>query len=60
VFNKASDDDSIYRISYLPKSYTDLYAELNNLYPNNDQTAVCLVCGQVSLLLCIQFAVVYS
>jgi len=48
VFDKASDDDSIYRISYLPKSYTDLYAELNNLYPNNDQTAVCLVCGQVS------------
>lgn len=35
------------RISCLPKSYTDLYATLSELYPDCEQTSVCLVCGQV-------------
>ena len=37
------------RILSLPKSYTDLYAELNEMCPDIEQTALCLVCGQVSL-----------
>ena len=36
------------RILHLPKSYTDLYATLSEIYPDSEQTAVCLVCGQVS------------
>lgn len=35
------------RISMVPTSYTDLYAELSQLLPDGEQTAVCLVCGQV-------------
>jgi len=37
------------RILYLPKSYTDLYAQLSEMCPDSEQTALCLVCGQVSL-----------
>jgi hypothetical protein len=37
------------RIRALPISYTDLYAELGALSPNSESTAVCLVCGEVSL-----------
>ena len=40
-------DDMSSRILYLPKSYTDLYAELSEMYPDSEQTALCLVCGQV-------------
>lgn len=36
------------RISMLPTSYTDLYAELGALCPDSEQTAICLVCGMVS------------
>jgi len=35
------------RIRMLPKSYTDLYAELGALCPDSEQTAICLVCGMV-------------
>ena len=35
------------RISMVPTSYTDLYAELSQLLPESEQTAVCLVCGEV-------------
>jgi len=35
------------RISMMPTSYTDLYAELSHLLPDSEQTAVCLVCGEV-------------
>jgi hypothetical protein len=35
------------RISNLPVSYTDLYAQLGVLIPESDQTAVCLICGTV-------------
>jgi hypothetical protein len=35
------------RISMLPTSYTDLYAELGNLCPDSEQIALCLICGEV-------------
>lgn len=35
------------RIQVVPTSYTDLYAELGHLLPDCEQTAVCLVCGEV-------------
>jgi len=35
------------RVSVVPTSYTDLYAELSQLLPDSEQTAVCLVCGEV-------------
>ena len=35
------------RITCLPKSYTDLYAQLSTLRPDNDQIALCLICGSV-------------
>lgn len=35
------------RILMLPTSYTDLYAELSQLLPESEQTAVCLICGEV-------------
>jgi len=35
------------RIRVLPTSYTDLYAELGALCPDSEQTALCLVCGEV-------------
>ena len=35
------------RVSMMPTSYTDLYAELSQLLPDSEQTAVCLVCGEV-------------
>lgn len=35
------------RIFRLPKSYTDLYATLTQMCPDNEQTALCLVCGRV-------------
>jgi hypothetical protein len=35
------------RIFHLPKSYTDLYAKLSEMCPDNEQTALCLVCGRV-------------
>ena len=35
------------RIQVLPTSYTDLYAELSIVYPDSEQTALCLVCGEI-------------
>ncbi|KAL3941667.1 MAG: hypothetical protein SGBAC_004008 [Bacillariaceae sp.] len=35
------------RIAMIPTSYTDLYAELGRLLPDSEQTAVCLICGEV-------------
>eukprot|EP00934_Nitzschia_sp_Nitz4_P008391 Nitzschia sp. Nitz4//scaffold194_size40385//22916//30332//NITZ4_007530-RA/size40385-processed-gene-0.16-mRNA-1//-1//CDS//3329540334//8381//frame0 len=35
------------RLEMIPTSYTDLYAELGQLLPDSEQTAVCLVCGEV-------------
>ena len=35
------------RVPMMPTSYTDLYAELSQLLPDSEQTAVCLVCGEV-------------
>lgn len=35
------------RIHMLPTSYTDLYAELGILCPDSEQTALCLICGEV-------------
>jgi hypothetical protein len=35
------------RIHLLPTSYTDLYAELGVLCPDSEQTALCLICGEV-------------
>ena len=44
----SSNDGQRPRIQILPTSYTDLYAELGALCPDSEQTALCLVCGQVS------------
>ena len=44
---KPNDNDTPPRILYLPKVYTDLYAQLNTMSPNNEKTALCLVCGEV-------------
>ena len=41
------DPDSLCRISCLPRSYTDLYAELVSLCPDCEQIALCLICGEV-------------
>ena len=46
--HRANNNDSPSRIHYLPKSYTDLYAELSEMRPDIEQIALCLVCGQVS------------
>jgi hypothetical protein len=35
------------RVAMIPTSYTDLYAELGLLLPESEQTAVCLICGEV-------------
>lgn len=35
------------RVLRIPTSYTDLYAELGTLMPDCEQTAVCLICGEV-------------
>ena len=35
-------------IDALPTSYTDLYAKLGRLCPDSEQTALCLICGEVS------------
>lgn len=35
------------RVLVIPTSYTDLYAELGTLMPDCEQTAVCLICGEV-------------
>jgi hypothetical protein len=35
------------RVIVIPTSYTDLYAELGALMPDCEQTAVCLICGEV-------------
>jgi len=40
-------DPASCRITCLPKSYTDLYAQLSSLCPDNDQIALCLICGGV-------------
>ena len=40
-------DPASCRITCLPKSYTDLYAQLSALCPDNDQIALCLICGSV-------------
>jgi Proteolysis_6 C-terminal len=34
-------------VMVIPTSYTDLYAELASLMPDCEQTAVCLICGEV-------------
>lgn len=47
-YDSANLNDSHSRIYYLPKSYTDLYAQLSEMCPDSEQTALCLVCGQVS------------
>jgi hypothetical protein len=44
------ESESLCRISGLPSSYTDLYAELVNICPDCEQIALCLVCGEVSSL----------
>eukprot|EP00550_Attheya_septentrionalis_P012964 CAMPEP_0198304944 /NCGR_PEP_ID=MMETSP1449-20131203/57651_1 /TAXON_ID=420275 /ORGANISM="Attheya septentrionalis, Strain CCMP2084" /LENGTH=2807 /DNA_ID=CAMNT_0044007473 /DNA_START=500 /DNA_END=8923 /DNA_ORIENTATION=- len=36
-----------HRIAMLPTSYTDLYAQLGPIFPDSEQTALCLVCGEV-------------
>lgn len=38
------------RVVTLATSYTDLYATLGTLNPDCDQTALCLICGEVSLM----------
>ena len=43
-----SSSQPLCRIVGLPKSYTDLYAELVLLCPDCEQIALCLVCGEVS------------
>ena len=43
------DTAPLCQLSYLPKSYTDLYAELVTLCPDCDQIALCLVCGEVGI-----------
>jgi hypothetical protein len=40
-------DHASLRIPMIPTSYTDLYAELGTILPDCEQTAVCLICGQV-------------
>lgn len=35
------------KVAALPTSYTDLYAELGSILPDCEQTAVCLICGEV-------------
>lgn len=35
------------RVAMIPTSYTDLYAELGQLLPDSEQTAVCFICGEV-------------
>jgi hypothetical protein len=35
------------RVTTLAASYTDLYATLGTLCPDSEQTALCLICGQV-------------
>jgi len=42
-----SPSSSPTRIKVLPTSYTDLYAELSLLCPDSEQTALCLICGEV-------------
>lgn len=46
-FSNAKENDSFPRVLHLPKSYTDLYVMLSEMCPNMEQTALCLVCGQV-------------
>jgi hypothetical protein len=43
----SSKSNSRPRVARIPTSYTDLYAELGQLLPDSEQTAVCLVCGEV-------------
>lgn len=45
--NRSHIDPASCRINCLPKSYTDLYAQLSALCPDNDQIALCLICGSV-------------
>lgn len=35
------------RVAGMPVAYTDLYAELGAIMPECEQTAVCLICGEV-------------
>jgi hypothetical protein len=35
------------RLPMIPTSYTDLYADLSGLLPDCEQTAFCLICGEV-------------
>ena len=47
--NLFSDTKSVPRIGAVPTSYTDLYAAIGFLCPDNEQAAVCLICGEVSI-----------
>jgi hypothetical protein len=44
LFSKANGRP---RVAMIPTSYTDLYAELGQLLPDSEQTAVCFICGEV-------------
>lgn len=44
---QAKQINSSPRVAVIPTSYTDLYAELGALLPDCEQTAVCLICGDV-------------
>ena len=44
---RQSRGDGRPRVLRIPTSYTDLYAELGTLMPDCEQTAVCLICGEV-------------
>ena len=44
---RPSTGDGRPRLLRIPISYTDLYAELGTLMPDCEQTAVCLICGEV-------------
>ena len=51
----ASDSSSVQlrpRVPMLATSYTDLYATLGTLCPDSEQTALCLICGEVSCTHC--------
>lgn len=52
MFTERKSENLQPRISFLPKSYTDLYAQLSEMCPDSEQTALCLVCGQVRSKCC--------
>ena len=46
-FERSAESSNRPRVARIPTSYTDLYAELGQLLPESEQTAVCLICGEV-------------